>query len=530
MSWDEEEELKAIYDSMYSPEFAARYNPPTNFTPTPDYIAESQGISPNLLDRVVDVESSWDNSARGSKGEVGFGQLMPGTADELDVDPFSEVQNLYGTAAYLDDMIDENDGDIAAGLASYNGGLGRFRKSGYIPQTADYAEKVLGEPLKNAPSFSNPSRYADVEIRSARMPYSRPGFSLDRKEDISQIAQEITGMESQKRSLLDSMSQSGRLDPDEAVAMALTAIIPALVGAGMGGLQGAAMGAQAGAAGAGVGLAGLTAENKERNARSMLMYNDINKRITTAEAERRALEKEGRAREERVSDLEFTETGKDRRSRQMANAMKAPDSPLEKTQLDEVQKFRQAAQTGVSMLDTINNEFGSMLGNKYRKEDGSIDWDGVKAIGSAKLGEIIGAGTVGSQLDSALKEQISQFIKSVSGTAASDTERAYLEGIIKGGGILPSDLPTIYKTIERIVGNQAAQAEGYIDLAVAARNSDPRSSIMSSFPKAPTMGAGGLDVPATSRLSGGGSGRYKIGQTASDGKGNVLTYTAEGWK
>lgn len=331
-----EREMRDIRDGMYSPDFIDRYNPPTNFSPSPDYIAESQGIEPDLLDRVVNVESGWNNDARGSLDEIGFGQLRPVTAKDLDVDPFSGVQNLYGTAAYLDDMIDANDGDVRAGLASYNGGLGRFQKSGYIPATEAYADKVLGSPLRDVPSFTSPSKYADVEIKSSKMPSFRPGASSRRSEDLSRVTQEITALEDQKRAALDGMSSQGRLDPDEAIAMALTAIIPALLGAGFGGLQGASMGAQAGLSGASVGLQGLTAEMNRRDNTNKLLYEDARQRLTSKEAEQKSIRDAINDADERGQYLQYQQEMMNERAKAAAAGRAKP--PVPEAVIEEIAK------------------------------------------------------------------------------------------------------------------------------------------------------------------------------------------------
>lgn len=354
-------------------------------------------------------------------------------------------------------------------------------------------ESLLMTPMgSNGGIPSLPSNFLSNSTPSLN---SIPTSSPRRAEDLSRITGEISSLQDQKTNALSELTKQGNLSSDNALAVALTAIVPTLIGLGFGGgLKGAATGATAGLAGANVGLQGLNADIAKRDTNNKLLYQDAVERLKAKESEASKLREGISNRAEELSDMLFQEQGKNQRSIRYANAVKPIDSPLGDSQLKDIDKYREAAQTGVNLLNTINTQFGSLLGNRYTKPDGSIDWQGVKAIGATKLGELIGADTLGSDLSSAIKEQISQFVKSISGTAASDEERAYLGGIVEGSGILPSSLPKIYQTVERIINNQAAQASGYIDLAVAARQKDPRASIMNSFPKAPTMGTGNIDL------------------------------------
>ncbi|MGL4608829.1 MAG: lytic transglycosylase domain-containing protein [Trueperaceae bacterium] len=103
------------------------------------------GIEPFLLHALVYQESRYCTDALSPKGAIGLGQLMPGTAAGLGVDPHDPVQNLYGAAAYLRQQWDTFE-DWQFALAAYNAGPGAVQKYQGIPpyeETQNYVIKVL---------------------------------------------------------------------------------------------------------------------------------------------------------------------------------------------------------------------------------------------------------------------------------------------------------------------------------------------------------------------------------------------------
>ena len=74
-----------------------------------------------------------------------MGQLMPGTAKDLGVDPNDPVQNIAGAARYLRGLLDRFH-SIPASVAAYNAGPGavmKFRGIPPYPETRAYVAKVL---------------------------------------------------------------------------------------------------------------------------------------------------------------------------------------------------------------------------------------------------------------------------------------------------------------------------------------------------------------------------------------------------
>ena len=93
----------------------------------------------------IAVESAFNPNARSSVGAIGLGQLMPGTADLLGVDPYDPEGNLHGSARYLLAQL-EDFGAADLALAAYNAGPEAVRDYGGIPpyaETEGHVAKVL---------------------------------------------------------------------------------------------------------------------------------------------------------------------------------------------------------------------------------------------------------------------------------------------------------------------------------------------------------------------------------------------------
>lgn len=106
-------------------------------------------IDTNMLAAIVTVESSWHTHALSSAGAIGLGQLMPGTAATLGVDPHNPAQNLAGAAKYLRGLLEtfgSNPHRYELTFAAYNAGPKAVERFGGIPpyyETQRYVLKVL---------------------------------------------------------------------------------------------------------------------------------------------------------------------------------------------------------------------------------------------------------------------------------------------------------------------------------------------------------------------------------------------------
>lgn len=108
--------------------------------------ARRHGVPEDLFLRLVQQESGWNPNARSHKGAMGLAQLMPGTADDLGVDPNDPRQNLEGGARYLAEQY-RAFGSWRLALAAYNAGPEAVRRHGGVPpynETTNYVRVIWG--------------------------------------------------------------------------------------------------------------------------------------------------------------------------------------------------------------------------------------------------------------------------------------------------------------------------------------------------------------------------------------------------
>jgi soluble lytic murein transglycosylase-like protein len=103
-------------------------------------------VDPELLNAIITVESSWNPSARSSKGALGLMQLMPKTAHNWGVtNAFDPHQNILAGARYFKHLIMLFDRNITLALAAYHAGEERIIRDGKvpnIPETQQYVKDV----------------------------------------------------------------------------------------------------------------------------------------------------------------------------------------------------------------------------------------------------------------------------------------------------------------------------------------------------------------------------------------------------
>jgi soluble lytic murein transglycosylase-like protein len=107
--------------------------------------AKKYGVSPELADAVVRIESNFNPKARGSAGEIGLMQIKPSTARMMGYsgsakglyDPSTNIE--YGMK-YLAMAQDLGDGTTCSTILKYNAGHGATRMN---PVSKRYCGKVL---------------------------------------------------------------------------------------------------------------------------------------------------------------------------------------------------------------------------------------------------------------------------------------------------------------------------------------------------------------------------------------------------
>lgn len=109
-------------------------------------IAQEEGIDPNFALAIAQQESRFNQNSRSPVGAIGVMQLMPGTAHELDVNPYNTESNIRGGVRYLKQNLNKFGGRMDLTAAAYNAGPNRqsLREGRIpdIPETQDYVGRV----------------------------------------------------------------------------------------------------------------------------------------------------------------------------------------------------------------------------------------------------------------------------------------------------------------------------------------------------------------------------------------------------
>lgn len=121
--------------------------PKTEYDKIFDKAGKETNIDPLFLKTVAYVESGLNPNARSAKGAIGIMQIMPETAQALNItDVYNPDQNIEAGARYLRMVADMFNNDMKLTLAAYNAGVQAVKQYNGIPpyeETQKYVQTVI---------------------------------------------------------------------------------------------------------------------------------------------------------------------------------------------------------------------------------------------------------------------------------------------------------------------------------------------------------------------------------------------------
>jgi membrane-bound lytic murein transglycosylase MltF len=100
-------------------------------------------LDPHLIEAIIKVESNYNPDAVSDKGAMGLMQLMPSTAEEINVyKPFDPYENIMGGTYYYTLMLNRF-GNHKQALHAYNCGPGCVERGEVPRESKQYATNVI---------------------------------------------------------------------------------------------------------------------------------------------------------------------------------------------------------------------------------------------------------------------------------------------------------------------------------------------------------------------------------------------------
>ena len=117
---------------------------PAQFRAAFEFASNSSGVPLSLLAAVAQAESNFEPNAVSRAGALGLLQVLPSTAQELEINLSSPGANVLAGARYLRRMLDRFD-SLELALAAYNAGPTVVEKAGGTPtqETRTYVDEVM---------------------------------------------------------------------------------------------------------------------------------------------------------------------------------------------------------------------------------------------------------------------------------------------------------------------------------------------------------------------------------------------------
>ena len=117
--------------------------------------AKQYDIPPGILAGLLEQESGYlDEVIKGkrlsSSGAIGIAQFLPGTAEQMGVDPLNPESAIPGAAKYLRHLMDNYGFDLRTAIYAYNAGPGTVQKYGVgaTEENKNYYSGILKKAAK----------------------------------------------------------------------------------------------------------------------------------------------------------------------------------------------------------------------------------------------------------------------------------------------------------------------------------------------------------------------------------------------
>lgn len=132
---------------------------PQELDPLVHEASRQHNLPPSLIRAVIRVESNFNPAATSPKGAQGLMQLMPATAEQLQVsNPYDIRENIWAGTRYLKMLLQKFNNQLPLALAAYNAGPQRVQQSQGIPpieETQGFVRDVCTNFLKY--SYTSPT-------------------------------------------------------------------------------------------------------------------------------------------------------------------------------------------------------------------------------------------------------------------------------------------------------------------------------------------------------------------------------------